>query len=285
MRARLVRSRELILVQERGKVRIIVPGRTELVFGGRAGAVVTELLNEVSSESGRVAPSPRLLDLLDRTPEIVDALLGAGALREEDDQGEMQFSVRSLTPTANVLLGSCGAMDAFRLPDYADQLMNVPGWNVQVVLTAAAEHFVSVEVLERLTGAPVHRELFSDAARHRALHINLANWADIIVVLPATANFLSRIAAGLYNDLLSATVAAADCPIALFPSMNPAMWKRRAVQRNLDLLGEEGMAVVHPAAANEIAGNRDNVVLGGTGVRAEHLPALIDQFLVGRTKE
>lgn len=126
------------------------------------------------------------------------------------------------------------------------------GASVKVLMTAAAQRFVTPLTFEVLSGNPVPLDMF--APRSRVEHIDLAAWAERIVVAPATADFLGRIASGLADDLPSAVVCAARCPVMLAPAMNDGMWANPAVRRNIDTLAADGRTIIEPGTGKLACG-------------------------------
>lgn len=144
---------------------------------------------------------------------------------------------------ARVLLGVSGGIASYKSAWLA-RLLTKAGAEVDVVMTAAAQEFVGAVTFEALTGRAVHTELFD---RGRALdHIRLAREASAIVVAPATADFMARAAAGQANDLLTACLLAASCPVMLAPAMNDHMWAHAQTQRNAEHLRSLGYQIVPP---------------------------------------
>ena len=136
----------------------------------------------------------------------------------------------------HILLGITGGIAAYKTPALVRQLTS-QGAVVQVVMTQGAAKFVTATTLQAVSGRPVRDDLWDSAAEASMGHIELARWADCIVVAPATAHVLARLSHGLADDLLTAMCLAATCPIAVAPAMNHMMWKHPATQRNLDAVG------------------------------------------------
>src|ERR1041384_6910777 len=142
-----------------------------------------------------------------------------------------------------ILLGVTGGIASYKSAWLA-RLLTKAGAQVDVVMTPAATEFVGAVTFEALTGRPVHTGLFDPG---RALdHIKLAREATAIVVAPATADFLARASTGQANDLLSACLLAATCPVLLVPAMNDQMWAHPQTQSNVVHLRELGYAVIDP---------------------------------------
>ena len=146
-----------------------------------------------------------------------------------------------------ILLGVCGGIAAYKALELA-RLFVKQGAEVQVVLTAGAEQFVTALSFQALTGRVPRGALF-DAAHEAAMgHIELARWPDAIVVAPATAQALAQMAAGLAGDLLSTLLLATDKPVWVAPAMNPLMWAHPATQANAALLASRGLRFIAPAS-------------------------------------
>jgi phosphopantothenoylcysteine decarboxylase/phosphopantothenate--cysteine ligase len=142
-----------------------------------------------------------------------------------------------------IVLGVTGGIASYKT-GWLARLLTAAGAEVDVVMTRAATEFVGPVTFEALTGRPVHTDLFEPG---RALdHIALAKGADAIVVAPATADFLARVAHGFADDLLTACLLATEAPVLLVPAMNDRMWANRQTQQNVQHLRELGHSVVEP---------------------------------------
>ncbi len=146
-----------------------------------------------------------------------------------------------------ILLGVTGGIAAYKTADLASKLVQA-GAKVSVVMTRSAEKFVGRTTFEALTGRPVHRKLFGPQEHHQGEHIGLARRAELMVVAPASANFLAKSAHGLADDLLSTLALTVTAPILLAPAMNSDMWNKPAVQRNVAQLREDGFQFVEPGS-------------------------------------
>lgn len=144
-----------------------------------------------------------------------------------------------------ILLGVTGGIAAYKTADLCSKLVQA-GAAVSVVMTESATRFIGPTTFEALTGRPVHRALFNPQEHHIGEHIGLARRADVMVVAPASANFLAKAAIGLADDLLTTLALAATCPILLAPAMNTEMWSKPAVQRNVSQLREDGFHFIDP---------------------------------------
>ncbi len=152
-----------------------------------------------------------------------------------------------------ILLVVSGGIAAYKVPEIVRALTR-SGHEVRCVLTAAGAEFVSPLVLQSLTGNAVRQSLF-DAGEEGAIgHIELADWADAVVVAPATANLLARLAHGLADDLASTVLLATRAPLLVAPAMNVNMWEHPATQANLTTLRERGVRFVGPDAGELACG-------------------------------
>ncbi|MFT0211946.1 bifunctional phosphopantothenoylcysteine decarboxylase/phosphopantothenate--cysteine ligase CoaBC [Pseudomonas sp. F1_0610] len=153
-----------------------------------------------------------------------------------------------------VVLGIGGGIAAYKSAELV-RAFKKQGAQVHVVMTKSAQEFITPLTLQALSGNPVHTDLLDPAAEAAMGHIELARWADIILIAPATADLLARLAQGQANDLLTALVLAADSPIAVAPAMNQAMWRDMATQHNLQQLQDRGFLVFGPASGEQACGD------------------------------
>lgn len=153
-----------------------------------------------------------------------------------------------------VVLGIGGGIAAYKSAELV-RAFKKQGAQVHVVMTKSAQEFITPLTLQALSGNPVHTDLLDPAAEAAMGHIELARWADIILIAPATADLLARLAQGQANDLLTALVLAADSPIAVAPAMNQAMWRDAATQSNLHQLQDRGFLVFGPASGEQACGD------------------------------
>ncbi|HEY0709510.1 MAG TPA: flavoprotein, partial [Polyangia bacterium] len=184
-------------------------------------------------------------------PAVVDELL---ALLSQG--GQLEPAVTRARPTpllgVRVVLGISGAIASVQTPALALLLLQ-QGCELRLAATRAAGRFVRFAALEALTHQPVHASLWGSSPGAPVPHIDLAEWADLVVICPASATTLSRIARGDCSDVVAATAVATRAPVALAPSMNPRMYLAPAVQRNLATLREDGFFIVHPGRGVEVA--------------------------------
>lgn len=137
-----------------------------------------------------------------------------------------------------ILLGITGGIAAYKSAELV-RLLKKAGCEVRVVMTRAAEAFVTPLTFQALSGEPVRTSLLDPEAEAGMGHIELAKWADQVVVAPASADFLARLAQGLADDLLTTVCCATEAPIILAPAMNQAMWRNPRTQRNVALLRDD----------------------------------------------
>jgi phosphopantothenoylcysteine decarboxylase/phosphopantothenate--cysteine ligase len=154
----------------------------------------------------------------------------------------------------NVLLGVTGGIAAYKSAQLVRDLQTA-GATVRVVMTHGAGEFITALTLQALSGNPVHQDLLDTDAEAGMGHIELARWADLVVIAPATADFLSRLAQGRADDLLSTLCLATVAPILVAPAMNQAMWRDPATVDNIELLRERGIAMVGPAEGEQACGD------------------------------
>lgn len=152
-----------------------------------------------------------------------------------------------------ILLGVSGGIAAYKAPQLVRDL-RAAGAEVRVVMTRSAAQFVTATTLQAVSGEPVRDTLWDAAAEASMGHIELARWADLILIAPATADRLSRLATGHADDLLGALCLATRSPIALAPAMNQVMWEAPASQRNLRQLAEDGVHLIGPGVGDQACG-------------------------------
>jgi len=152
-----------------------------------------------------------------------------------------------------ILLGVTGGIAAYKSAELVRRLIE-HGAEVQVVMTAGARQFVTPMTFQALSGRPVRTDLWDAAAEAAMGHIELARWAQLVLVAPASADFLARLAHGLADDLLSTLCLATEAPIAVAPAMNQLMWRNAATRANVELLGARGIRLLGPAVGDQACG-------------------------------
>lgn len=154
----------------------------------------------------------------------------------------------------NILLGISGGIAAYKSADLVRRLKE-RGAEVRVILTPAASEFITPLTLQALSGNPVGQSLLDPAAEAAMGHIELARWADFILVAPASADVIARITHGMANDLLTTCILAANAPLAIAPAMNQQMYKNIATQSNLATLNLRNVHIYGPAAGEQACGD------------------------------
>lgn len=157
------------------------------------------------------------------------------------------------SPAQKILLGVTGGIAAYKAADLVRRLKE-RGADVQVVMTSGAQHFVTPLTFQALSGRPVRTELWDESAEAAMGHIELARWPDRILVAPASADFLARLAHGLAGDLLTTLCLASDAPVAVAPAMNRLMWANPATRANVATLQSRGVEVLGPGVGEQACG-------------------------------
>lgn len=153
-----------------------------------------------------------------------------------------------------ILLGVTGGIAAYKSADLVRRLQDA-GASVQVVMTPAAQEFITPLTMQALSGNPVHTQLLDPEAEAGMGHIQLARWADLLLVAPASADFMARLVQGMGNDLLTTICLATAAPIALAPAMNQGMWANASTQANLQTLRERKVHIFGPAEGIQACGD------------------------------
>ncbi len=156
--------------------------------------------------------------------------------------------------TRRVLLGITGGIAAYKSAELTRLLIKA-GAEVRVVMTQAATQFITPLTLQALSGNRVHTALLDAEAEAGMGHIELARWPDLILIAPASANFIAKLADGKADDILSTLLLATKAPIAVAPAMNQAMWANVATQENLGVLAARGVKVLGPASGEQACGD------------------------------
>ena len=152
-----------------------------------------------------------------------------------------------------ILLGVTGGIAAYKAADLVRRLQDV-GAQVRVVMTQGACEFITPLTMQALSGHPVHTTLLDPTAEAAMGHIELARWADLVLIAPASANFMARLAHGHGNDLLATLCLATGAPIAIAPAMNQQMWADTSTQKNLLILQEKGIKIFGPGSGSQACG-------------------------------
>ncbi|KPL93049.1 bifunctional phosphopantothenoylcysteine decarboxylase/phosphopantothenate--cysteine ligase CoaBC [Vibrio splendidus] len=153
-----------------------------------------------------------------------------------------------------ILLGISGGIAAYKCAELTRRLIE-RGAQVQVVMTNAAKEFITPLTMQAVSGRPVSDSLLDPAAEASMGHIELAKWADLVLLAPATADLIARMTAGMGNDLLTTLVLATDAPVAVSPAMNQQMYSHPATQENIATLKRRGCEIWGPAAGEQACGD------------------------------
>ena len=152
-----------------------------------------------------------------------------------------------------IVLGVTGGIAAYKAAELL-RLLSKQGAEVQVAMTEGATHFVTPTTFQALSGKPVFTDQWDSRMPNAMAHIDLSRQADLILVAPASADFLARTAHGLADDLLATMVLARDCPLLVAPAMNRQMWENPATQRNAAQLAADGVQILGPACGEQACG-------------------------------
>ena len=181
-------------------------------------------------------------------------------------------------PSQNILLAITGGIAAYKSALLARLLIKA-GHEVRVIMTQGAKAFITPLTLQALTGNEVHTELLDETAERGMGHIELAKWADLVVIAPASANTLARLASGIADDLLTTVCLATPAYVLVAPAMNQQMWAHPAVQMNVQTLQDLGYQLIDPASGEQACGD----VGAGRLPEPEFLFEYIQTFLQGRS--
>lgn len=225
-----------------------------------------ELLTALATLAGGPIEQPAVIG------ELVALLRDVGAIERADASPRARAR---MTPGPRVVLGITGAVASMHAPALV-QALQARGFRVRVAATEGALRFVRTEALEALTHDAVVAGLWPTDERLRVPHIELAQWADAVVVCPASATTIGRLAGGDHGSIVSAIALATRAPVLVVPSMNAAMLTSPAVRRNLATLAGDGMHVAAPASGIEVA-DRPEARIPGLG--AAPPPTIVVQLL------
>lgn len=154
----------------------------------------------------------------------------------------------------NILLGVTGGIAAYKSAELV-RLIRKSGAEVKVIMTKAAQEFITPLTMQTLSGNIVYDDMFKRLTDNGLEHIELARWADAILVAPATANFIARLTHGFADDLLACVCLASQCPIAIAPAMNKNMWKNQITQENLNKIKQRGVYIFGPGQGVQACGD------------------------------
>lgn len=192
----------------------------------------------------------------------------------------------TLPPIKNVILAITGGIAAYKSAFFARSLVKA-GFEVRVIMTEGAQAFITPLTFQALTGNEVHTQLLDERAEAGMGHIELAKWADLIVIAPASANTLARLAMGMADDLLATVCLATTAPVMVAPAMNQQMWEHPAVQLNVQTLTDMDYLMIAPASGEQACGDVGEGRLPEPEVLLDHVLRLqtertVPQSLAGK---
>ena len=182
-----------------------------------------------------------------------------------------------------IILGITGGIAAYKSAEIARRLQN-HGAEVRVIMTDSAQEFIRPLTLQALTGKPVHTDLLDPKAEAAMGHIELARWADAILVAPATANFMAALSQGTAHDLLTTVCLASSGKIIVAPAMNQAMWSQPASQQNIECLKRRGINILEPDNGVQACGDIGPGRLQQPDVIVEHMASIFDSGILSGKK-
>jgi phosphopantothenoylcysteine decarboxylase/phosphopantothenate--cysteine ligase len=199
-----------------------------------------------------------------------------------------QIADRSQSVEANmqlankkIVLGVTGGIAAYKSADLVRRLKDT-GAEVRVVMSRGAMAFIGPLTFQAVSGNPVHTDLLDEKAEAGMGHIELARWADLVLVAPATANFMARLAHGMAEDLLSTLCLATSAPVVIAPAMNQQMWANAATQANKDLLQQRGVRLIGPDSGSQACGETGPGRMVEPATLLERLASPASQSLSGK---
>ena len=183
---------------------------------------------------------------------------------------------------ANIIVGVTGGIAAYKAAELVS-LLGKQGHDVRCIMTEAAQQFITPLTLQTLSGNPVYTNMFQlqQNPEWKVEHIGLAHWADCVLIVPATADFLGKVANGLADDLLSTCVMATEAPVYFAPAMNDKMYQNPFVQRNIQILREAGYGFVDPVEGNLACGTSGKGKMASVEQIADVVNTLRPQDLAG----
>ena len=203
-----------------------------------------------NASGGRCPPAACAYSCLTPSPRNLFLLLSAGYTAWLGIV--YPFAMADLTGK-RLLLGITGGIAAYKAAELV-RLLTKDGADVQVVMTDAACRFITPATMQALSGKPVFLDMWGAGVDDGMPHIELTRGCDLVLVAPATADFLAKLAHGLADDLLSALCLARDCPLIVAPAMNRQMWENPATRRNMLQLREDGIGIVGPDSGEQACG-------------------------------
>jgi phosphopantothenoylcysteine decarboxylase/phosphopantothenate--cysteine ligase len=184
--------------------------------------------------------------------------------------------------TAKILLGITGSIAAYKAP-YLVRELKEKSYEVRVAMTASSKEFVTPLTLQAVSDHAVYEELLDPVTESTMGHIRLARWADHILIAPASANFIAKLASGTADDLLSAICLAASVPIFIAPAMNQQMWQNAATQENITIIKRRGIHCLGPAIGLQACGEEGpGRMLEPADIVAQYEALTLDRSLAGK---
>lgn len=181
----------------------------------------------------------------------------------------------------HIVLGLTGGIACYKSAELLRRLMDL-GATVDVVMTESASRFITATTFQALSGRPVHADLWDDRQHNSMAHINLTRSADLILVAPATTNFMAKLTYGLADDLLSTLCLARPIPLLIAPAMNKEMWLAAATQRNAEQLRQDGVTILGPASGLQACGETGDGRMLEPAQLADHVVSFLQpKTLVG----
>jgi len=156
----------------------------------------------------------------------------------------------------NLLIGITGSIGAVNMPIYVQYMKDKFAENIFIMISKAARNFVNPYSLEFISGHKTFEDLFTPHGEYKVPHIQLPEKADIFLIMPATANIISKAANGIADDLISTSIVASSCPVLFVPSMNDIMWFNNIIQRNVKLLRDSGYYVMEPSEGIQVSNSK-----------------------------
>jgi phosphopantothenoylcysteine decarboxylase/phosphopantothenate--cysteine ligase len=276
-----VRNPEMAAVSRGSGYLFIRPGHATVVMSPVDVEALSQLLDDLSYPRAEAT----LEEHADR--ELLDFLVEKRILLAGTEEEMMAHVPRAASPVdarpfRRLVVGLTGAIASAQMVSNLFQMARHHCERIDVILTESAQKIVRPELLEYL-GLHVWSDAFEARGQVNVPHIHLAQAADMVVVMPASAHTLYKLAHGACSDLLSLTIAATSAPVVLVPAMNSAMWTSPAVARNVAQLREDGMYVVSPRAGTEVSNPGGDPLLddvvGGAGIASAYLPLVLASIL------
>ncbi|MCL5439956.1 MAG: hypothetical protein M1595_03515 [Candidatus Thermoplasmatota archaeon] len=156
-------------------------------------------------------------------------------------------------PCRNLLLGITGSIGAVNMPAYVQYFKHKLAENVFILISSSAKNFLNNYSLEIISGNIVFDNLFTSSDKFKIPHIQLPSLADLFLIMPATANIISKAANGIADDLITTSIVASSCPVVFVPSMNSVMWFNKIIQSNVKRLKDYGYYVIEPSMGIQVS--------------------------------